>query len=150
MRLLPPGARLSRSRPGARGIVRSMDVAVRTRARPVVRRRRDGDPPPGPTGSEVDPIRPASTLAFEGYTVLACDPSGQFVEERHGLYDMDCRILSRHRLRLDGREPRPIGSCMAVADRWSATLIVGRDGGDAEGPLLPQDAFAVRIDRQIG
>jgi glycogen debranching enzyme len=98
----------------------------------------------------VDPIRPAGTLAFDGYTVLECSPSGEIVGGRQGLFDMDCRILSRYALRLDDQAPRPIGSCLAVANRWSATLMVPRYGGDAKGPDLPQDAWAVRIDRQVG
>src|SRR5688572_28632663 len=127
-----------------------MDVAVRAPVRPIVRRTRDGDPRSGPTGADVDPIRPASTLAFDGYSVLECDPAGQIVEPRHGLYDMDCRILSRHRILLDGKAPRSVGGCVAVADRWSGTLVVDRNGGTADGPRLPQDAWAIRTDRRVG
>jgi glycogen debranching enzyme len=127
-----------------------MDVAAGTRMRPAVRRTRDGAPPSGPTGSDVDPIRPTSTIAFDGYTVLVCDPGGRIVAPAHGLFDMDCRILSNHRMRLDGQEPMSVGACLADADRWSATLIGRRDPGEAEGPRLPQDAWAVRINRRIG
>jgi glycogen debranching enzyme len=127
-----------------------MDVAVRTPMRPTVRRTRDGAPPAGPTGADVDPIRPFGTIAFEGYTVLVCDSGGEISAPRHGLFDMDCRILSRHRIRLDGEAPRPAGGCVAAADRWSATLTRKRDGGTAEGPSLPQDAWGVRIDRRVG
>jgi glycogen debranching enzyme len=115
-----------------------------------VRRARDGAPPSGPTGSDVDPIRPASTLAFDGYTVLACSPTGEIDGGRHGLFDMDCRVLSRYALRLDGQVPRAIGSCLAVANHWSATAMIPGAPGDAAGPELPQDAWAVRIDREVG
>lgn len=127
-----------------------MVVAVKTPAHATARRARDGSPPSGPTGSDVDPIRPAGTLAFDGYTVLACAPTGEIDGGRRGLFDMDCRILSRFVIRLDGEVPRTIGSCLAVANRWSATLMVPRPGGDAEGPELPQDAWEVRLDREIG
>jgi glycogen debranching enzyme len=82
--------------------------------------------------------------------VLECAPSGEIDGGRQGLFDMDCRILSLFRLRLDEEAPRSIGSCLAVANRWSATLMLPRATGDAVGPELPQDAWAVRIDREIG
>ena len=127
-----------------------MDVALGTPTRLSVRRTRDGDPPAGPTGADVDPIRPASTVAFDGYTVLVCDPGGDIVAALHGLYDMDCRILSRHVVQLDGQAPRSVGACVAAADRWTATRIAERDGDSAQGPQLPQDVLAVRIDRRVG
>ena len=114
------------------------------------RRARDGDPPPGPTGAAVDPIRPSRTVAHDGYTVLVCRPDGRIDGDDDGLWDLDTRVLSRHVLRLDGHDPSPIGACVADADRWSATLVITRDGGDPGGPRLPQDTWAIQIDRRIG
>ncbi len=129
-------------------MVRAMDdpaVPVHRRRRP-----RDGPPPDGPTGADVDPIRPARSVAVGGYTVLVGGPDGAIEDGGDGLWDLDARIVSRHRLRLDGVRPRPLGSCVANADHWAATLVVPRPGGDAVGPHLPQDAWSVRIERTVG
>jgi glycogen debranching enzyme len=67
-----------------------------------------------------------------------------------GLYDLDTRILSRYALRLDGRRPRSIGSCVATAGRWRSTLVLPRPGGTAIGPALPQDTWAIHLDRRVG
>jgi glycogen debranching enzyme len=114
------------------------------------RRPRDGAPPRGPTGADVDPIRPASSIAASGYTVLVCGPDGAIERPEHGLFDFDTRILSRHVLKLGGKRPRYVGACVADAGRWSSTLVVGQDGGTPEGPRLPQDALAVHVERAAG
>ena len=114
------------------------------------RRAADGPPPPGPTGADVDPIRPARSIAHGGYTVLVCGADGAIDGGGDGLWDLDTRILSRHRLRLDGVAPRPVGSCTAEADQWHATLVVPRQGGEATGPHLPQDTWAVHLRRVVG
>jgi glycogen debranching enzyme len=113
-------------------------------------RRPSGAPPPGPTGADIDPIRPARSVAFGGYTVLVCRGDGAIDGQDTGLYDMDARVLSRHVLSLDGRRLPAVGSCVGVGDRWAATLHHRREGGNAEGPQLPQDAWAVHVDRRIG
>jgi glycogen debranching enzyme len=120
-------------------------------ARPAhVRRAADGAPPTGPTGADVDPIRPARSVAHGGYTVLVCRTDGAIDGPDTGLYDLDARIVSRYELRLDGTRPTAIGSCVATADRWASTLHLGRDGGTPEGAALPQDAWAVHVERRIG
>lgn len=122
-----------------------------TSARPAhVRRAADGAPPSGPTGADVDPIRPARTVAHGGYTVLICRSDGAIDGPDTGLYDLDTRILSHYQLRLDGTRPTPLGSCVAMADRWASTLHLRRHGGTPEGPSLPQDAWAIHLERRIG
>ena len=95
-------------------------------------------------------MRPARAVAHGGYTVLVCRTDGSIEGPDTGLYDLDTRILSRYSLRLDDTTPRSIGSCVAVADRWASTLHIPRPGGDPEGPALPQDAWAIHVERTIG
>jgi glycogen debranching enzyme len=125
-----------------------MVTASRTTGR-AIRRARDGDPPRGPSGAGIDPIRIGRSVAYSGYTVLICRDDGGIGTDEEGLWDLDTRVLSQHDLRLDGRRPGPIGSCLADAATWSATLIQTRRGR-AAGPRLPQDAWEVRIDRRLG
>lgn len=121
------------------------------KARPArARRASDGVPPPGPTGADLDPIRPARSVAHSGYTVLVCGSDGTIEGSDTGLYDLDTRILSRHVVRLDGATPRPVGSWVSMADRWTATLHAPQPGGDPNGPHLPQDAWAIHLDRLVG
>ena len=115
-----------------------------------VRRTADGAPPSGPSGADVDPIRPARSVAHNGYSVLVCRSDGAIDGPDTGLYDLDTRILSRHVLRLDGIRPDAIGSCVAMADAWATTLHLRRVGGTPEGPGLPQDAWAIHVDRRLG
>ena len=121
--------------------------ARRTRVR---RRAPVGAPPSGPTGADVDPIRPARSVAYGGYTVLVCGADGAIDAPDSGLFDLDTRILSRYVLALDGQRPSAVGSCVGLADHWSTTLHVRRSGGTASGPHLPQDAWAIHVDRRIG
>jgi glycogen debranching enzyme len=114
------------------------------------RRAAEGAPPPGPSGADIDPIRPARSVAHGGYTVLVCRGDGAIDGPDTGLYDLDTRILSRYVLSLDGQRPSPIGSCVGLGDRWAATLHIRRAGGTAEGPKLPQDTWAVHLDRHVG
>jgi glycogen debranching enzyme len=100
-------------------------------------------------GAGVDPIRPARTVAHDGYSVLVCRPDGSIGDEG-GLFDLDTRILSRHRLELDGRPFQAIGATIGEGPDWSATLVARRSGGRAEGPQLPQDAWAARLTRRVG
>jgi glycogen debranching enzyme len=125
-----------------------MITATRTTVR-AIRRARDGVPPRGPTGTNIDPVRIGRSAAYSGYTVLICREDGGMGADEEGLWDLDTRVLSLHDLRLDGRRPQPIASCVADAATWSATLIQPR-GGEAAGPQLPQDAWEVRIERRLG
>ena len=125
-----------------------MITASRTTVR-AIRRARDGVPPRGPSGANIDPIRIGRSIAYNGYTVLICRDDGGISADEEGLWDLDTRILSLHDLRLDGRPLQPIASCLADAATWEATLIQPR-GGHAAGPRLPQDAWEVRIQRGLG
>src|SRR4051794_919449 len=92
-------------------------------------------------GGQLDPFDPAHCIVHQGYTVLVARLDGAVLGEgREGLYDFDTRILSRHRLLLDDREPVLLSSCALSADRWSACLQLARPGGTPAGPRLPQDA----------
>ena len=90
-------------------------------------------------------------LSHRDWTVLLCHPDGEIgCDEGCGLFHHDCRILSRHRLTIDGAAPEWVSSGAVEADRWGASLRVPRAGGTADGPELPQDAIEVRIDRRLG
>lgn len=102
-------------------------------------------------GGHLDPFDPAHRVLHQGYTVLVARPDGSvWGEGREGLYDFDTRILSRHRLRLDGREPLLLSARALSWNQWSACLWLPRPGGTAAGPHLPQDAFEISVTRQIG
>ncbi len=92
----------------------------------------------------------ASLVIHGGYTVLRSSPDGQIVADPEGIFDFDTRILSRHRLTIDGREPTLVSSGKPESDRWWGVLRIGRPGGDARAAVLPQDALEVRITRVVG
>jgi glycogen debranching enzyme len=89
-------------------------------------------------------------VAWSGYTVLCCAPDGSIDGGLEGLYDLDCRILSRHRLSLADARPTLVSSSQPVADEWNAVLHVPRSGGSEAGPLLPQDALEIDLRRWLG
>jgi glycogen debranching enzyme len=128
-------------------------MVITARSAPA-RRAADGAPPRGPTGTDIDPIRPGRSVAHGGYTVLVCQSDGTIDGAKGrfgtGLFDLDTRILSTYRLRLDKRRPTSLGTCVAMADRWSTTLHLRRDGGTPDGPELPQDAWAIHVERRVG
>ena len=93
---------------------------------------------------------PETTTILSGYTVLCCGPNGSVDTPRHGLLYRDTRILSRYRLTIDGRTPEPVGASRPELDRWDAVLRLGRPGGHAAGPLLPQDALEIHVWRRVG
>src|SRR5687767_3249554 len=96
----------------------------------------------------------ADTLVVAaGYTVACCEPDGAIDAWRHarsGLFDHDTRILSRYRLLVDGGPPELVTAAQPERDRWEAVLRVRRLGGDASGPILPQDALEARVRRRVG
>jgi glycogen debranching enzyme len=101
-------------------------------------------------GMGLDPRYPHE-LSHRDWTVLLCHPDGSIgCDEGCGLFHHDCRILSRHRLTIDGMSPEWVSSDAVEADRWGASLRVPASGGDADGPALPQDAIEVRIGRRLG
>lgn len=90
-------------------------------------------------------------LSHRDWTVLLCHPDGEIgCDEGCGLFHHDCRIVSRHRLTVDGTTPEWVSSAGVEADRWGASLRVAMTGGTADGPELPQDAIEVRLERWIG
>jgi glycogen debranching enzyme len=98
----------------------------------------------------LDPRYPHE-LSHRDWTVLLCHPDGVIgCDEGCGLFHHDCRILSRHRLTINGAQPEWVSSAAVEADRWSASLRTAGEGGDADGPALPQDAVEVRIERRLG
>ncbi|HEV8580561.1 MAG TPA: glycogen debranching N-terminal domain-containing protein [Thermoanaerobaculia bacterium] len=104
-----------------------------------------------PGDGHLDPFDPAHVVVHQGYSVLVARRDGGLRGEgREGLYDFDTRILCRHRLLLDGREPFLLSSCALAADHWSARLWLPRPGGTAAGPHLPQDALEIAVDRRLG
>src|SRR5919107_2250565 len=108
------------------------------------------DPPNRPVPGGVDPLRFAQTLAHGGWTVLLSQPNGSIAGGSDGLYDLDCRVLSRHELRLDGAPLECVSDPLADGDRWAGILVSRRPGGTAAGPHLPQDVIAVAVERRIG
>src|SRR5215212_806865 len=91
-----------------------------------------------------------SRIAHAGYTVLRMDASGWVEGDPTGLFDYDTRILSRYLLTIDGRTPELIGAATPEAGTFVARYRVPRDGADADGPLLPQDALELDVVRRVG
>jgi glycogen debranching enzyme len=91
-----------------------------------------------------------SVVLHAGYTVLCSSADGSIDRDPHGLYDFDTRILSRHRLTLDGFVPTLVSANQPASDLWTAILRVARPGGNAAADLLPQDAIEVAITRRLG
>ena len=90
-------------------------------------------------------------LSHRDWTVLLCHPDGAVgCDEGCGLFHHDCRVLSRHRLTINGSEPEWVSSDTVEADRWGASVRSAWGGGHADGPELPQDATEVRIRRRVG
>ena len=98
----------------------------------------------------VDPFTPSRRLLFADYTVLCSEADGTVGDDPEGLYDHDTRILSRHRLTIEGYDLRFVSTGDLGTDRRLTVLIAPRLGGSAAGPLLPQDAIEVRIETVVG
>jgi glycogen debranching enzyme len=90
------------------------------------------------------------TVLFSGYTVLCAARDGSVTDGEHGLLHRDTRLLSRYELTLDGRKPDLVAATQPESDRWIAVLRCARSGGHAEGPLLPQDALEIVLERTVG
>ncbi|MGE5101433.1 MAG: glycogen debranching N-terminal domain-containing protein, partial [Deltaproteobacteria bacterium] len=89
-------------------------------------------------------------LAYQGYTVLLANPDGTLTGGRLGLFDFDTRILSQYSIRLGGTTPRVDAGGSIDSDRWVAHLTVDRCGGNAAGPVLPQDVLEIELRRRVG
>jgi glycogen debranching enzyme len=96
-------------------------------------------------------VQPSPTIVVHaGYTVLCSTGDGWVDGDRTGLFDYDARILSRYRLSVGGRPPELVGHARPEAERCVAKYRVGREGGKADGPILPEDALELVVDRAIG
>ncbi len=85
------------------------------------------------------------------YTQLVAGRDGSIEEgKRHGLLDFDTRILSRHRLTLDGSPLSTVSAGAFDPDRWTALLRLPLSGGDPAGPAVPQDVVEVLLTRRLG
>jgi glycogen debranching enzyme len=98
----------------------------------------------------VDPFTPSRRLLYADYTVLCSAPDGSISGDPEGLYDHDTRILSRHRLTVDGDDLRFVSTADIEADRRLTVLIAPKPGGTASGPVLPHDAVEVRVEVVVG
>jgi glycogen debranching enzyme len=98
----------------------------------------------------VDEDAVTRAIVYSGYTVLCSAADGSIDGGQEGLWDLDCRILSCHRLSIADTRPTLVSSHQPSADRWEAVLRVARTGGTDAGPLLPQDALEVDVRRWIG
>jgi len=91
-----------------------------------------------------------TTTVHAGYTVLCAAADGWIDTDPAGLFDYDTRILSRYRLTIDGLAPELVGADQPEADTFVARYRVLRGKGRPEGPLLPQDALEVELERVVG
>ncbi len=91
-----------------------------------------------------------ATVSFSGYTVLCSAPDGSITEGRQGLFHRDTRVLSRYRLTIDDQAPSLVADERPENDQWAAVMQLPRPGGAPEGPLLPQDALEVKVERRVG
>jgi hypothetical protein len=94
--------------------------------------------------ADIDPHH-GRQLVHQGYTVLLTSPDGTLGGRHLGLFDYDTRILSHYAIRLGGSAPRCDASGSIDADTWVAHLTVDRGGGNAAGPILPQDVFEIEL-----
>jgi glycogen debranching enzyme len=106
----------------------------------------------GAGGGKGAPQAPSSpTLVLHaGYTVLCAALDGSIQDDPTGLYDYDTRILSRYRLTIDDRAPELVSSARPEADMLVARYRVPRPGGNASGPLLPEDTLDLELERRVG
>lgn len=91
-----------------------------------------------------------TTTVYSGYTVLSAAADGWIDADPAGLFDYDTRILSRYRLTIDGLAPLLVGRDQPEADTFVARYRVPRGKGRPEGPLLPEDAIEVDLERVVG
>jgi glycogen debranching enzyme len=99
----------------------------------------------------------AMAIVYADYTVLCSAPDGSVDSDRRGLFDYDTRILSRFRLTIDGELPELVGASQPESDTFRARYRIargdpsaGEGGGRPEGPVLPQDALDLDLERRVG
>ncbi len=105
--------------------------------------------PASPEGAR-DMQQNPTMILHAGYTVLCSAPDGSIDADPTGLFDYDTRILSRYRLTIDGHEPELIGHDRPEAEAFVARYRIKRGNGRAQGPVLPQDALEVELERSVG
>ncbi len=93
---------------------------------------------------------PSALVLHAGYTVLCASPDGSIEADPAGLYDYDTRILSRFRLTVDDRPPALLSAATPEADTLVARYRVPIEGGRAQGPVLPEDALDLELERRVG
>ena len=89
-------------------------------------------------------------VVFADHSVVCQGADGTITDERHGLFDMDARLLSHFSWTVDGMAPTLVSSAVVDDDRWLGTFVVPIPGGNAAGPRLPQDCLGIRIERTVG
>jgi glycogen debranching enzyme len=96
-------------------------------------------------------MQPAPTAVLHaGYTVLCASPDGMIDGDPTGLFDYDTRIISTYRLTVDGRRPELVGAARPESEAFVARYRLPRAGGSADGPVLPQDAVEIDLERVVG
>jgi glycogen debranching enzyme len=113
-----------------------------------------GLPAPARSGADIDPLARLLAIAYRGPTVLCTRSDGEVdVDDPElagtGLFHAETRIMSRHRLRLNGERGRGSGTVADDGASWTGHLLVPRAGGAAAGPGLPQDTVGIRIERVV-
>src|SRR5688572_7933663 len=96
----------------------------------------------------LDPFAPRHAL-IAGATSLLARPNGDFDGEREGLFDRDCRMLSRHLLLIDDHPLEHARTTPLAPYRAISRGIVGwhAESISADGPRLPEDCLEVTITR---
>jgi len=90
-------------------------------------------------------------IVHGGYTALCSSQAGSIdADSRHGLFDFDTRVLSRHRLTLGDLRFEVVATDQPESDEYLVVLHGRRSGGTPEGPALPQDAIEVQLRRRVG
>jgi hypothetical protein len=100
----------------------------------------------------LDPFAPRHAL-ISGATALFARANGDFEGEHEGLFDRDCRMLSRHRLLVHGDTAEHARTTLLAPQRAVSRSIVGwhsGEHGDAHGPELPEDCLSITVARAIG
>jgi glycogen debranching enzyme len=100
------------------------------------------------SGADLEPR--SEDVVGADYTQLVTARDGSVDDGRQGLFDFDTRILSRHRLAIDGQRLTAVSSGVVEHDRWTALLRLPLPGGNAAGPALPQDAIEIQLSRRVG
>lgn len=84
------------------------------------------DPLPIDSSASLIRLRPRADRVYIGRsrTLLVTDPSGAIVDDEHGLWMHETRVLSRLRWLVDGATPIPAGGSPVAIDRWEGYAIV--------------------------